>query len=381
MIYLNNAATSFPKPPKLSKAIEDFLSKPYFSHGRTGIDSHSFDIADAARKNLAKLFNINNYKRISFSSGSTESLNTVIFGLNLEGKHVIATEVEHNSVIRPLKTLERSGKITLDFAKCDNIGFVNPADIESLIQPNTELIAINFCSNVTGTYQDIKTITEIAHKNNIKVLADCSQAAGNIEINASDWDIDFMAFTGHKSLFGLQGIGGLYVSEKASINALKYGGTGTKSTYLYQPEEFPVYFEAGTQNLPGILSLLEGTNFIFETGFEKIKKHKTNLVKFAISELQKNQKIKIYNSDFNSSYSNICFNVGKMAPEEVNFALDSSYDIIVRSGVHCAPLLIGPMGVDPWGTVRASPGYFTTTEEISEFVKAINEISNFIGDE
>jgi cysteine desulfurase/selenocysteine lyase len=375
MIYLNNAATSFPKPPNVIKAIEEFLKHPYLSHGRSGIEREVIDVAISARKNLSEIFNAD-YKRIFFTSGSTESLNLAIFGLDLNGKHVIATQSEHNSVIRPLKTLEREGKIELSFAQCDKYGIVEFESIEREFRENTALVVINHCSNVTGAVQDIKSIAELAHKKNAIILVDASQSAGNIEIRCSYWDIDLLAFTGHKCLYGLQGIGGIYISEKCKIKPLKYGGTGSRSNYLYQPEELPYFYEAGTQNMVGILSLLEGTNFILETGMENIKAKKTKLVKKILDEFAAIPKIKIYNPENNFCYSNVCFNIGEMVPEEVNYILDSSYDIVVRSGIHCAPLLMEPLGVSPWGTVRVSPSYFTTEGEIDVFINAVKEIAS-----
>jgi len=373
MIYFNNAATSWPKPAQVLQAVHNYLSNPPCHSARVGLEKESDDPAQSCRLKLGKLFNVKDTDRFVFTSGSTEALNLAINGLDLKGGNVVSTAIEHNSVIRPLKHLEVDGKITINFVACDKWGYVAPELIEEAINDETRAVVVNHSSNVTGAVLDIKRITEIAHKYDIPIIVDASQSAGAIEIDIDNWGIDFLAFTGHKSLFGIQGIGGLYVGDRVKLKPLKVGGTGIKSEVLVQPEGMPIYYEAGTPNVPGIVSLDAGIGFIFETGMENIHKRKSDLVKTIINRLREYPEVTIYTSEENNNLSNFCFNIKNMVPEEVGYFLDSSYDIVVRTGIHCAPLLLEYLGVHPWGTVRASPSYFTTDEELEIFIKAVED--------
>ncbi len=373
MIYLNNAATSWPKPPQVLKAVNNYLSNPPSHSARVGLEKEDNDPAQSCRVKLGKLFNVKDTDRFVFTSGSTESLNLAIKGLDLNGGNVVSTAIEHNSVIRPLKHLELEGKITVKFVSCDKWGYVTSEAIEEAINEETKAVIVNHSSNVTGAILDIKKITEIAHKHDIPIIVDASQSSGAIKIDITNWDIDFLAFTGHKSLFGIQGIGGLYIGDRIKLKPFKVGGTGIKSEVLVQPEGMPIHYEAGTPNVPGIVSLNAGIGFIFETGLENIHKRKSDLVKTMIDRLKIYPEITIYTSEENNNLSNFCFNIKNMVPEEVGYFLDSSYNIVVRTGIHCAPLLLEHLGVHPWGTVRASPSYFTTDEDLETFIKAIEE--------
>ncbi len=375
MIYLNNAATSFPKPKIVQEAVLASFSGPLVSSARTGLEREDDDIAYLCRARLADLFNINDPLHIVFTSGSTESLNLAIKGLRLEGGHVVTTAIEHNSVIRPLKTLEKEGKISVTFVGCSKYGWVEPEQIKQAIRDNTRAVIVNHCSNVTGTVLDIEAISKIAHSAGAYFVVDASQAAGAVPIDCEKWDIDLLAFTGHKSLYGMQGIGGLYIKENVELKPLKVGGTGILSEVLLQPDGLPIHYEAGTPNTPGIISLYAGVRFIFDVGMGNILQHKKNLYNILFDELKDVEEIEIYSSTEHTSYSNFCFNVRGMVPEEVGYILESSFDIMVRTGLHCAPLILKYLGVEPWGTVRASHSYFTTEEEIYKFVDAVKKIT------
>lgn len=373
MIYLNNTASSFPKPQEVIDAVnKNMLSAP--CHGsRSGIEIEEGDVMYECRMALAKIFNAEDPINIILTSGSTESLNLAIKGLELKDSHVVSTAIEHNSVIRPLMTMRESGELEVDFVRCDKWGYVKPENIESAIRENTRAIVVNHCSNVTGAVLDLKAISSIAHKYNCPIIVDASQSAGALPIDVQAWDIDYLAFTGHKNLYGLPGTGGLYMKELLKLNPLKVGGTGVQSEVLVQPKEMPLYYEAGTPNLPGFASLKAGTEFVLDKGVEKIQQHKAKMVDKMIRELKDIPEITIYTSYENNSLSNFCFNIEGMVPEEVNYVLESSYDIHVRSGIHCAPLLLEPVGVHPWGTVRSSPSYFTTDEDVDKFIEAVKE--------
>ncbi len=378
MIYLNNAATSFPKPQSVINAVTECLSRPLLHSSRTGFEREKDDYIYLCRENLAKILNVKDPLHIVFSSGSTESLNLAIKGLNLKGSHVVTTAIEHNSVLRPLKTMELHGEISISVVMCNEKGYIEPEWIAEAMNPNTKAVVVNHCSNVTGTVLDIQEIAKIAHKNGAVLIVDASQSAGSVPIDFDGWDIDLLAFTGHKSLYGIQGIGGLCIKEGIDLKPLKVGGTGILSEVLLQPDGLPIYYEAGTPNTPGIISLWAGTEFILNEGFEKIHNHKSKLVKKMIEELSDFPEVNIYYDPEHSSFSNFCFNIEGMVPEEVGYMLDSSFDIMVRTGLHCAPLVLEPLNVFPWGTVRASPSYFTKEEEIDTFIKAIKDIVYFV---
>ncbi|MGQ9820180.1 MAG: aminotransferase class V-fold PLP-dependent enzyme [Candidatus Kapaibacteriales bacterium] len=375
MIYLNNAATSFPKPKQVEDAVISAIRNPVLNSARSSYDLEDEDVVYQCRNLLARLFNVEDPSHIIFTSGSTEALNLAINGLNFNGCNIVTTAIEHNSVIRPLKTLEKEGKVSITVVECDRNGYVDPEAIKEAIQDDTKAIVVNHCSNVTGTIIDIKQISDIAHSAQAVIIVDASQSAGVIPIDCKNWNIDLLAFTGHKSLFGLQGIGGLYIREGIKLKPLKVGGTGVLSQILTQPEGFPIYYEAGTPNTPGIVSLNAGVKFLLETGIDKILDHKKRLYSILFEELSDNESIEIYSSENNTSYSNFCFNVKGMVPEEVGYVLENSFDIIVRTGIHCAPLIMKYLGVEPRGTVRASHSYFTTEEEILKFVDAVRKIT------
>lgn len=378
MIYLNNGATSFPKPQEVFDAVAECIKTPITHAARTGFERELDDHVYLCRKSLAKLFNISDPLQIVFSSGSTESLNLAINGIDLKGKHVITTGIEHNSVLRPLKTLEHYGVIELTIVPCDASAYVEPEQIREAMRDNTALVAVNHCSNVTGTILDIKEICKIAHENDAYFLVDASQSSGAVPIDFDGWDIDFLAFTGHKSLYGLQGIGGLLVKKGIALKPLKVGGTGILSEELLQPKGFPIHYEAGTPNTPGIISLGAGVDWVLKTGIDNIHAHKKMLFERAIGQLTQIEGITIYNTAKHHAFSNICFNIEGLIPEEAGYMLDSSFDIMVRTGLHCAPLLLRPLGVEPWGTIRASHSYFTTVEEMDAFTDAVRQIHEFI---
>lgn len=375
MIYLNNAATSFPKPKEVHDAVLASLNGPLVHFSRTGLEREDDDIIYLCRARLADLLNIDDPLHIIFTSGSTEALNLAIKGLQLNGGNVVTTAIEHNSVIRPLKTLEKDGKISLTIVECDRNGYIEPQQFSEAIREDTRAVVVNHCSNVTGAVLDIKEISEIAHSAGAYIIVDASQSAGSIPIDCKNWDIDLLAFTGHKSLYGMQGIGGLYIKEGIELQPLKVGGTGILSELLLQPEGLPIHYEAGTPNTPGIISLYAGVQFVLQTGLDKIIEHKKKLYNFLFDKLRDNPDIEIYSPEKNTSYSNFCFNVKGMVPEEVGYVLEASFDIWVRTGLHCAPLMLPYLGVKPWGTVRASHSYFTTEEEIYSFIEALQKIT------
>lgn len=376
MIYLNNAATSFPKPESVSELIKSMASSAPINAKRGG-GSSSADPIDIARKSLADFFKANDKNRIVFTSGSTESLNLAIKGLSLAGKHVIATATEHNSVIRPLYELINSNTIDVDFIRCNSGGYVSPDDIRRAFRKNTALVIVNHCSNVTGAVQDIAEIARLAHSNGAKILVDASQSAGNVEIDLQNDEIDLLAFTAHKALFGIAGTGGLYISENTKLKPLKTGGTGFKSKSLSQPTEMPIFYEAGTPNSIGIAALGQGVEFVRETTIEKISSHKAELARIFIDEFTDNPNIKFYLEESKSSYSAVSFNIVGIEPDELVYIAENTYNIKLRSGIHCCPFIHNYLGTEPHGTVRMSVSWFNTKLEIDIFNEAIYKIIDF----
>jgi cysteine desulfurase family protein len=373
MIYLNNTATSFPKPHSVIDAINDYLLSPPSNVGRNS--ESALSLLDETRHLILNFFNASDNFNVIFTSGSTESINMTLFGLELKNKEVIISSSEHNSVIRPLMELQNRGDISIKIAQCNEYGYLDINSISDLINDKTALIVINYISNVTGNVQNINEISKLAKNKGLKLLIDGSQASGNIKINLDESNPDFFAFTGHKSLFGIQGIGGLIINKNIEIKPFKYGGTGFKSTMLTQPIEFPHKYEAGTQNIPGIISIKKGIEFINEIGLENIINHKIKQIKYIISELCNLDNIKLYYDESTYSYSVLSFNIDKLAPEEVSYILKSGFDIELRSGIHCAPLIHKNLGTYPKGTVRVSPSFFTKDDEIEIFVNVIKDIS------
>ncbi|MBN1593414.1 MAG: aminotransferase class V-fold PLP-dependent enzyme [Candidatus Coatesbacteria bacterium] len=378
-IYLNNAATSYPKPEPVLRSIADLLNRPPFHHARTGFEHEAVDIVGECRKELAALFGAPDPNRIIFTSGSTESLNLALYGLPLKGKHVVTTTIEHNSVLRPLKTMEREGLITISIVGCDENGFVPVEEIEVEIREDTGAIVVNHCSNVTGAPMDIEAIGQIARQRSIPFVVDVSQSAGIYPIDVERMNIDVLAFTGHKSLYGLQGIGGAYIREDLELKPLKIGGTGVRSDYLFQPETVPMYYEAGTQNLPGIVSLYEGVKFIRERNIDEIRKHKERLVSMMKGRLSKMDKIVTFpNGSCDWPTTIFCFNIKGMDPADVGYILENSFNIVIRSGLHCAPLIHARIGTFPDGSVRVSPSFSTTDDDAEALVEAVEKINSMV---
>ncbi len=375
-IYLNNAATSFPKPPPVIEAVKAQLDSIPCHHSRTGFERQERDVFSSSRELLAKLFNVDKPERIVFTSGATEAINLALKGLELAGGHIISSSIEHNSVLRPLKILERQGIIELTIVGCDNQGRINPADVKSALKNNTKVIILNHCSNVSGAVTDLEAIGKItASCDNLAFIVDASQSAGTIPIDVDRMNIDLLAFTGHKSLFGYPGSGGLYIRESLDLEPLKTGGTGIKSDYLYQPQTMPIYYEAGTQNNIGAASLEAGVAFVLDKGVENIHKHKQNCVQTMISALRKQANVILYaNFHTDEIPSLFSFNIKGMDPADVGYILENSFKIITRSGLHCAPLIHKEIGSFPAGSVRVSPSGFTSDDEIDKFLTAVSQI-------
>ncbi len=376
MIYLDNAATTFKKPDAVYDAVNDCLINYCANPGR---GSHKLAMKALSkiyetRENLSKLFNIDNPMDIAFTSNATEALNLAIKGFLKSGNHVITTSIEHNSVIRPIKSLEKLN-IENTIVKCDKNGFLDVDDIEKAIKKNTKLIVITHASNVCGSIVDIKRVGEIAKKYGIKYLVDASQTAGVYDIDVIDMNIDMLAVAGHKNLFGIQGSGVLYVNENIKLDELKQGGTGSSSLELIQPNVYPDKYESGTPNTPAIVSLNEGVKFILETTTKKIREKEEELCEYMIGKLLLIDGVTVYGShDAKKRSAVISINIDDLDSGEISFILDNEFDILTRPGIHCSPLCHETIGTLKQGTVRFSIGYFNTKEEIDKTIEALKSI-------
>ena len=376
-IYLDNAATSFPKPKEVATAVYDFMVNNGTSSGRGSYKKamQSDYIVYECRKLIVKLFNFDNPKKVVLTSNVTDSLNIAMRGILKENDHVITSSLEHNAVWRCLKTLERDINIKIDTVECSKDGITNPQDIKKYIKKDTALIVFTQASNVLGTIQPIREIGAIARDHNIPFLVDSAQSAGAMKIDVKEDNIDILAFTGHKSLLGPMGTGGLIINTDIDIKPLKAGGTGGDSAYEYQPDYYPNHLETGTSNVSGIAGLREAIKFLNKEGIENIHNKEKELTKYALEKLETVKDIEIYGpKDCEKMLSVISFNIKYKRPEDVGSILDQKYDIMLRAGLHCAPTAHSVIGTKDRGTLRIGLGYFNKKEDIDKLVEALNNL-------
>lgn len=377
MIYLDNAATSWPKPPQVIQAMLDVLKRVCANPGRSAhtMARQTEDAVLNVREMLAKLFNINDPMRIAFMPNTTYALNTAIYGVTAKGSKVVTTAVEHNSVLRPLKTLEAEGIISLEVIQPDKFGKITIQSIKRTLRKGIDLFCMTLSSNVTGSIMPVDEAGKICRSHGIVFLLDAAQGAGVIPIDVEKMNIDLLAFPGHKGLLGPQGTAGLYVREGIKIKPLVQGGTGSFSDRLLQPEVFPDVLESGTLNVPGIVGLGKGVSFVNDTGIESIHQKKKQLLKMLFDELEQESSITIYSPSPEQNSGILALSIQDMDSSEVSYLLDRKFGICTRSGFHCAPLTHLALGTDKTGLVRISPGYFNDETEIELTVKAIQSIA------
>ncbi len=380
MIYLDNAATSWPKPPGVVEAIVHFLNDVGANPGRSAhrLAVESGRIVYNAREAVAELFNAPDPLRVVFGSNATEALNLALCGLLRPGAHVITSSMEHNSVMRPLRALERQG-VEVTVVQCSPEGFLDPADIEAAIRPHTAIIALNHASNVVGTILPIAEVGEIARRHGLLFLVDAAQTAGAYPIDVETDKIDLLAFTGHKSLLGPMGTGGLYIGERVDLEEfepLKRGGTGSRSELEEQPDFLPDMGESGTLNAVGLAGLEAGVRWVLEQGVEAIRAHEVELTRQLIVGLRDIPGVTVYGGlDAGRQTATVSFNVAGMEPSEVGLRLDEEYGILCRVGLHCAPAAHRTIGTFPVGTVRFGLGVFNTLEEVERAMEAVKQVA------
>ncbi|MBC8548615.1 MAG: aminotransferase class V-fold PLP-dependent enzyme [Candidatus Brocadiales bacterium] len=379
MIYLDNAATTFPKPECVYKAMDKYMREKCANPGRAGhrMSVEAEQEIEKARVAIARIIGIKEPARMIFTYNATDALNMGIKGLLCKGDHVITTKLEHNSVSRPLKGLENRGVITVTWVDNSDEGFISADDIKSAIRSNTKLIVCTHASNVLGTIQPIREIGEVARERDLIFMVDAAQTMGVCSIDVEEQYIDMLAFTGHKGPFGPPGSGGLYVGDRVELNAWREGGTGFEPETLYQPDSLPYKLESGTPNSVGIIGLKTGIEFCIKEGIDKIRQHERKLTMRLISEFESDTRFEIYGClDEDRKVGIISVNIKGLQPGEVAAILDNTFNIAVRPGMHCAPYIHREIGTFPEGMVRMSPGYFNTMEEIEETISGLKEIAD-----
>jgi len=378
MSYLDNAATSWPKPESVYQTMDEFLRK---KGGNPGRGSHSMAVAaretvEETRLLIARFINASEVERVIFTLNCTEALNLGLKGLLRPGDHVITSCIGHNSVVRPLRKLEQQGVKITRLPPCPETGVMSLHDIEEAITQETKLVVVTHASNVTGTIQPIEEYAVVARKYDLIFMVDAAQTAGKYPIDVQASNIDLLAFSGHKGLFGPPGTGVLYVGNRVGLDPLREGGTGSYSEQEEQPYLLPDRYESGTINSVGISGLGAGLRYIFSEGLERISAHGQYLIDRLIEGLANVPKVRLYGAKDRSKQAPIVsLNIEGYEPGEVGAILDQAFDVKVRAGLHCAPGAHRTLGTFPLGTVRLSPGYFNTKEEIDLTVHALEKIA------
>jgi cysteine desulfurase family protein len=380
IIYFDNAATSWPKPETTVRAVESCLRETGGSPGRSG---HSMSINASrvifnAREALAGLLGLDDSLRIVLTKNATEALNIAIVGLLKPDDHVITSSMEHNSIMRPLRAMEATG-VELTVLPCSTAGELDPGVIVPAIKKNTKAIFLTHASNVTGTIMSVAEIGRIAREHGLVFCVDAAQTAGALPIDIRAMNIDLLAFTGHKSLFGPQGTGGLYIRKDLDqiISPLMRGGTGSRSEYEEQPDFMPDKFESGTPNTAGYAGLSAGIDFILSQGLDTINAHEKRLTELFLQGIGAVDDVTIYGlKDASRRISVVSFNIRDIDPAKAALELDDRFGIMSRPGLHCAPSAHKTIGTFPTGTVRFSFSYFNTVEEINQAVEAVRVLAN-----
>jgi len=383
LIYMDNAATTWPKPESVYRFMTEFYRTTGVNPGRSEFDLalEAEALLDQLRKRLTRFFggDEDTPERLCFGYNATDALNLIIPGLLSPGDHVVTTNLEHNSVIRPINHLVRDGGVEATFVPFDGNGFVSPGDIAAAIRPNTRLVMMNHGSNVLGTIQPVKEIGRICREREIPFALDTAQTAGVIPINMKEMNVDVLAFTGHKSLMGASGIGGLCVRKHLDIRQTRFGGTGVNSIHPYHLEEYPWRMEFGSHNMLGVAALWAGQDWLEQHGVEKIHAREVRLTRELVEGIRAIPEVRLYCCDsLENHLSTFSLNIDGMAAGDVGERLDLKHNIATRTGLHCAPLVHVQLGTaDIHGSVRFSLGAFNTDEHVESAIQAVAEIAQW----
>ena len=380
LIYIDNAATSYPKPEQVYTFMDQFYRRAGVNPGRSGYDLciEAGQLVEDTRRQLAAFFGGRDPHRLVFGYNSTDALNLSLFGLLGPGDHAITTTLEHNSVLRPLWHLARDHGVEVDRVPFDSKGFVDPDAIRASLRDNTRVVAVNHASNVIGTVQPIEEIGRICAERGVHLVVDASQTAGKIPIDVERMQVDVLVFTGHKSLFGPMGIGGMYVRDGVEIRHTRAGGTGVRSAVPGHLEEYPYRMEYGTGNLLGIAGLHAGVAWLTARGMSTVHAHELALTRRLRDGLRAIETVTLYCQDDLADHIGVLvFNVAGLEAADVGTMLDVDYNIACRTGLHCAPLVHDQLGTAALhGAVRFAVGPFNTNEQIDKAIGAVQEIAS-----
>ena len=379
IIYFDNAATSWPKPPQTLTAMQDYLQNVGGSPGRSGhrLSLEAARIVFETREMLSQLFNVPDPLRIVLTRNATESLNIAIFGLLNPGDHVITSDMEHNSVMRPLRAAEARG-VDITVVPCGSNGLIDPGDVVKAIRTNTKAIFITNASNVTGTIMPIADIGKIAREHDLVLCVDAAQTAGCYPIDVEAMHIDLLAFTGHKSLFGPSGTGGLYIREdlEGLIRPLMFGGTGSRSEHEAQPDFLPDRYESGTPNTIGIAGLGAGAGFVLAEGVDHIRRREEEITARFLAGAASFPEVKVFGPPgAKGRTAVVSFQIAGVSPSAAALTLDEEFGILCRPGLHCSPAAHRTIGTFPRGTIRFGFGYFNQDKEVDRALAAIQAIA------
>jgi cysteine desulfurase/selenocysteine lyase len=378
LIYLDNAATTFPKPAEVLKRTFDTYQRLCVSPGRGGYDLavEANLLVEQTRQQVARFFGAPDQDRVIFAVNATDALNLAIQGIVRPGDHVVATRLEHNSVLRPLFHLKKQIGIDFDLVPFDQDGFIDPDAISQAIRPHTRLVVLCHASNVLGTVQPAADIAGVCADHGVPLLLDVAQSAGLVAIDMKAWGVKAIAFTGHKSLMGPSGIGGLVLLPELQIAPTRFGGTGIDSANLFHTESYPHRLETGTLNLLGIIGLSAGLDYVEKTGMAQTLQREIALLERLRQGLGALEKIRVYTAAIRRQHTPVLIcNIGGMHSEDVGAVLDGDYNIAVRAGLHCAPLVHADLGTGKRGAVRFSIGPFNTSEDIDSAISAMASIA------
>jgi len=378
MVYLDNAATTFPKPEAVYSAMDRFLRTSCANPGRSGhrMAVESQRVVSQCRRAVAELLGAPSVERVVFALNATDAINTGLKGLLRPGDHVVSTLMEHNAVARPLKRLETEG-VEVTFVPASPQGEVRACDLIGALRPETRLVAMAHASNVVGTIQPIEEVAAAVRERDTLLLVDAAQTAGAVPVHVADMGIDLLAFAGHKGTLGPPGTGGLVLGMRADPRPLREGGTGTRSESPEHPNELPERLEAGTMNVSGLAGLLEGVRYVAERTVERIREHELAAAEALEKGLRQIPGIVLHGPrSFDRRVGVVSFSLGDTDPRDVAAMLDTSFYIATRPGLHCAPLAHQSLRTYPVGTVRMSPGPFTTDGDVRAAVDAVAAIAS-----
>jgi cysteine desulfurase family protein len=378
VIYLDNAATVYPKPPEILDAALELFKRFGVNPGRSGYDLCIVggDLIHSTREELTRFFGGTDPERLCFASNASDALNILIQGMVAPGDHVVSTTVEHNSVIRPLNHLRRDASITVDYVPTASDGWVDPRDIAEHIRPETKLVVVNHGSNVIGTIQPVAEIGRVCRERDVRFVVDVAQTAGVVPIDVQAMQIDALAFTGHKSLLAPTGVGGVYIADGVEIRHTRFGGTGVRSAHPFQLDEYPYRLEVGTPNVLGVLGLHEAQRYIADRGIDEIYRHEMELFSTLQEGLADIDGVTLHGATaLSDRLPVLSLTVEGWDPADVGVLLDGDHNIACRTGLQCAPLIHDQMGTSPRGTVRLSIGPMNTAPDVQAAIRGIEDIA------